>query len=75
VINAVFVVLVYFFFLETRGKTLEEIAEIFEGPVRGALGEVEKGGVQYQENVKDLPIGEKKELAWLRSLGGYLKLP
>ncbi|KAJ0424375.1 hypothetical protein BJY00DRAFT_309288 [Aspergillus carlsbadensis] len=49
VINGVFAVLVYLFSPETRGKTLEDIAEIFEGPRRGRDGEeVEKGGVDVE---------------------------
>jgi hypothetical protein len=38
VLNAVYVLLVYFFSLERKGKTLEEVAEIFEGAARSRGG-------------------------------------
>lgn len=49
-ILAVLFVLIWFLFPETKGHTLEEIKEVFEGKQNDNLAKVESGGVDEEES-------------------------
>ena len=60
----VYSIIIYLFFAETRGHTLEDIADIFEGPAIASLARRSKS--QHQEHpldIKEPPVSEVEDIS------------
>jgi nitrate/nitrite transporter NarK len=60
-INAVSVVILWFFYPETKGRTLEKMDALFEGG-SGSEGDVEAVGGEKREEVgvREVPVADEK---------------